>query len=81
MKHSTTIVCYKDDADAAELYFGPFVNIQIASQFSEALPRPLKGGYKKYRTLQRFTFNEANIVTDLIQAGRDVQQHAHAHAQ
>lgn len=70
MKQATFLVNYKDSPDAQELHFGPFVSIQVASDFSSALPKPLKGGYKKYSTLQRFTHNEASTVTDLIMVGR-----------
>lgn len=73
MKPSTTIVVYRDQANAQTRYFGPFVDIRIASDFSKALPEPLKGGFKEYRTLQRFTSQDGSIVRDLILEAR--QQH------
>lgn len=71
MKQSTYIVIYKDSSNAQALYFGPFVTIGIASDFSSALPIPLKGGFKKYTVTQPFTHNETSLVTDLIMSGRE----------
>lgn len=75
MKPSTNIVVYKDNANAPTMYFGPFVSIQIASDFSRALPEPFKGGFKKYAITQPFTHNETSLVTDLIMVGRKELHH------
>lgn len=77
MKPSTIIVVYKDRSSAQALYFGPFVDIRIAGEFSSALPEPLTGGFKVYRTLQRFTSQDGSIVNDLIMSYRE-QVGAHA---
>lgn len=66
MRQSITLVVYKDHKNADVRYFGPFVDIHIASDFAKAIPEPLKGGFKGYRTTQPFTATEASLVSDLI---------------
>lgn len=66
MKQSQTLVEYRDSEDAQSLVFGPFYNTAIASAFASELPKPLKGGFKRYRVTQPFTLNDTSIVRDLI---------------
>lgn len=70
MKQSTIIVVYRDAADTNTRYFGPFVSSMSATAFSDRLPTPEAGGFKKYSVLQPFTATEHDLVNDLIMLER-----------
>jgi hypothetical protein len=72
MRQSTTLVVYKDSKDAAVRYFGPFINLDFASEFATALPEPLQpGGFKGYRSTQPFTSTETSLATEAILSDRE----------
>lgn len=71
MKQSQQLVVYKDSHSSQTMYFGPFVDIRFASEFSDSLPTPLKGGFKRYAITQPFTAGDGKVVSDLIMIHRD----------
>lgn len=78
-KQSTQLVEFRDTKTSQALLFGPFVSIGISETFFKALPEPLQGGFKRYRTLQRFTHDETKMVTDLILISRQLHKHSEIH--
>lgn len=71
MKQSQQLVVYKDGPKGQTMIFGPFVDSRTATEFSDQLPQPRKGGFKRYRVTQPFTVHDTKLVTDLIMIQRD----------
>jgi len=70
MKQPSFIVEHKDGQNATTRFFGPFVSLNIATEFRDNLPKPLSGGESRIRTLQRYTSQEHDLVSRLIFEGR-----------
>lgn len=70
MKPSQFMLAYKDSPKAHVMLFGPFIDTRTASEFSEAIPDPQPGGYKRYMVTQPFSVNDTKIVSDLIELKR-----------
>lgn len=66
VKQPVYLVVYRDGPKAQNLYFGPFVNERIASEFMDELPAPLPGGIKTTRLTQPYSHTEAEQVYDNI---------------
>lgn len=70
MKQTSHLVIYKDGPRSDTMIFGPFVNRSMAESFSNDLPVPQQGGFRKYRITQPFTHSEARLVRDMIELDR-----------
>lgn len=60
------LVVYKDDADSRNLYYGPFVSLSIAEHFMNALPEPLEGGLKTFKSFQPYSHSEDTLAGEVI---------------
>lgn len=70
MKQTSHLVIYKDGPKSDTMIFGPFINRSMAESFSNDLPIPQEGGFRKYRITQPFTHSEARLVRDMIELDR-----------
>jgi hypothetical protein len=65
------VVIYKDHKDARILYFGVFTSVTAAEGFMGALPQPLEGGSKTFKSLQPYMFDDATAAAKAIIGSRD----------
>lgn len=68
------IIAYRDRPKAATRYFGPFVDLSIASRFEDALPDPLPGGIKVTRPVQPFSTEDDQDARNAILQEREMAQ-------